>query len=133
MKTQINHLQRGHGRSGISGSNYEMRFQVAEKVKSENPERIRILFHGEEIDLFYHESNSGKTFWYCSKQLHSELVSKLVPYDKRAIEHPTLTRYEIQIDFNMNCDLLHYSRRSEQAQWKYRQPIEIPEKEIEIL
>lgn len=69
MKTQINTLQRGHGNKGIIGTSFEVRREIAQAVRAENPSAMKVVVNGIEMELTYAESTTGKSFWYESKAL----------------------------------------------------------------
>lgn len=64
MKTQINSLVRGDHRLGIVGTSHEVREAVASKVRAENPEFLRVLLRGREIELTANWSVSGRSVFY---------------------------------------------------------------------
>lgn len=133
QKTQINSLQRGHGRLGIAGTNYETRFEISERVHRENPEEINLLYKGNLYTLHIGYSVSGKTFWYTSEQLPTERVREIVPFDRKAIEHPELVSINMRLNMDMTIEFTTSRRTRVTRQWKPGQTIEIAERDITIL
>lgn len=132
MKTQINTLQKGNHIKGIAGTNHEIRYEVAQKVKNENPTSMTIRFCGHEITLDYKESSSGKSFWYESKPLHTDLVKKIWSIDNKAINEPNNVIYTFVINDLMFCEIQTMRRRHEGAIWKQGQTIHVEESEVVI-
>ncbi len=133
MKTQINNLQRGHGRQGIAGTSMEQRRQVAAKVREENPDEMTVRVKNHEYSMTLHTSKSGKTFWYTSEPLTTEQVRDILPCDTKAIDHPELVCVKFFINGDMTCEY-HTSRRvKDTRQWKPGQTIEVAEKDVTIL
>ena len=133
MKTQINTLQRGHGNKGIIGTSFEIRREVAQAVKAENPNTMRVVVNGIEMELTYAESTTGKSFWYESKALPVDIVKLIVPGDAKAINHPELVSYHFRINGDMTCEYVCSRRCSEQARWKPGQLIEVAEANVTII
>ena len=131
-KTQINNLQRGHGRLGIIGTNYDIRNEVAWKVKHENPEVLKVRYNGREYSLKYSQSLSGKSFWYTSDALPIEIIREVVPFDPKLREPENISMC-MSIDSNMFVEWHLFHRKSANAQWKFLHPIEIAERDITIL
>lgn len=132
-KTQINNLQRGHGRLGIVGTNYDIRNEVAWKVKHENPEVLNLSYKGRNYSLKYGQSLSGKTFWYTSEALPTEVVREIIPFDTKAIEHPELVEVKLHVTGEMMVEFITFRRTRTTRQWKQGQTIEIAERDITIL
>lgn len=132
MKTQINTLKRGHGNKVI-GSNYEERQRIAEMVKAENGSTLNIFHNGIEYTLNYHQSISGKTWWYESDKLPVEIVKTILPCDSKAINDSANVDVTISVDMYMKCNIRTRRRRHEGAQWKQLQPIEVEEASVTIL
>lgn len=126
-------LQRGHGRLGIPGSNYELRNEIAWKVKWENPEVLNISYKGHEYSLKYGQSLSGKTFWYTSEALPTDIVREIIPFDTKAIEHPELVEVKFHITGEMKAEFITFRRARVTRQWKQGQTIEVAERDITIL
>lgn len=133
MKTQIQHLQRGHGRQGIAGTSNEQRRQVAAKVREENPDGMTVRVKNHEYHMTLHTSISGITFWYISEQLTTEQVRDILPYDTKAIEHPELVSVTFVINGDMTCEYQTARRVKTTRQWKAGQTIEVAEKDVTIL
>lgn len=133
MKTQINNLQRGHGRQGIAGTSMEQRRQVAAKVREENPDGMTVRVKNQEYRMTLHTSMSGKTFWYTSEQLTTEQVRDILPGDTKAIEHPELVSVTFVINGDMTCEYQTSRRVKTTRQWKQGQTIEVAEKDVTIL
>lgn len=131
-KTQINGLQRGHGRLGIVGSNHDLRNEIAWKVKWENPETLRVEYKGRQYDLHYSQSLSGKSFWYTSDALPIEIIREVVPFDPK-LREPENICLHLSIDGNMFVEWHLFHRKSANAQWKFCKPIEVAERDITIL
>lgn len=131
-KTQINNLQRGHGRLGIIGTNYDIRNEVAWRVKHENPEVLNVRYNGREYSLKYSQSLSGKSFWYTSDALPLEIIREVVPFDPK-LREPENICLHLSIDSNMFVEWHLFHRKSANAQWKFCKPIEIAERDITIL
>lgn len=66
MKTQIKTLVHGttHNITGVSGTTFEIRKEISEKVIAENPEKMTIELNGQEIELTANWSLSGKSVNY---------------------------------------------------------------------
>lgn len=67
MTTQINFLVKGDHRTSTVGTKSEIRNQIANQVKSENPEKMNILLRGYEIELKANWSISHKSVTYFSE------------------------------------------------------------------
>lgn len=132
-KTQINMLQRGHGRLGIVGSSYDLRNEIAGRVKWENPETLNIRYKGHDYTLNMRQSLSGKSFWYTSEQLPTDIVREIMPTDTKAIEHPELVAYHMRVNGDMTVEYITFRRTRTTRQWKQGQTIEIAERDITIL
>lgn len=132
-KTQINNLQRGHGRLGIIGSSYDLRSEISWRVNHENPEVLNLMYKGNQYSLHISYSCSGKTFWYYTDQLPVERVREIVPFDTKAINNPELVSIRMRLNMDMTIEFVTSRRRSERAQWKPGQTIEIAERDITIL
>lgn len=132
-KTQINSLHRGHGRMGIAGSSYELRNEIAQRVKAENPETLRVEYKGRQYDLHCCQSLSGKTFWYISEQLPTDIVREIMPTDTKAIEHPELVAYYMRVNCDMTVEFFTFRRTRITRQWKPGRTIEVAERDITIL
>ncbi|MFA5299994.1 MAG: hypothetical protein WC389_17545 [Lutibacter sp.] len=64
MKSQISTLIKGDHRENVIGTSLEARNEIAKKVISENPEKLRIFFGGETIELKVNWSKSKKSVCY---------------------------------------------------------------------
>lgn len=139
MKTQINNLQRGHGRQGIVGSSYEVRNEIAEKVLAENPECIYLHVCDEEkqishyYSLHLNKSQSGKSWSYSSEPLSADEVRDILPFDTKAIEHPELVKVHFFLNQDMTCEYCTFRRTRETQTFKQGQTIEVPEANVTIL
>lgn len=133
MKTQINNLQRGHGRFGVVGTSYEVRSQIAAQVKSENPEGMTVQVGSHIYHLHYIESQSGKSFCYTTDDLPIDDVRQIVPFDGKAIANPELVRVCFRINQDMTCEYVTSRRVKTTRQWKSGQTIEVAEKNVLIL
>ena len=132
-KTQIKELRRGHGRLGIVGSSYDLRMEIAEKVRRENPEGMTVEYKGRRIELKCGKSKSGKSVWYVSDQLSSDIVREICPRDWKGIDHPELVCYQMMINPDMTVEVITNRRCGENCQWKTGQWIEIAESDITIM
>lgn len=132
-KTQINMLQRGHGRLGIVGSSYDLRNEIAGRVKWENPETLNIRYKDHDYTLNMGQSMSGKSFWYTTEQLSTDIVREIMPTDTKAIEHPELVAYYMRVNGDMTVEYITFRRTRTTRQWKQGQTIEIAERDITIL
>lgn len=132
MKTQINTLKRGHGNMVI-GSNHEERQRIGAKVKAENGNTLRILENGIEYTLNYHESTSGKSWWYESDKLPAEIVKTIIPSDSKAINDIANVDVTLHVNMDMTCEFHTRRRRHEGAQWRAGQTIEVEEANVIIL
>lgn len=132
MKTQINTLKRGHGNKVI-GSNYEERQRIAEMVKAENGSTLNIFHNGIEYTLNYHQSISGKTWWYESDKLPVEIVKTILPSDSKAINDSANVDVTLRVNMDMTCEFRTQRRRHEGAQWRAGQTIEVEEANVTIL
>lgn len=120
MKTQINQLVKGDHRTSTVGTKSEIRNQIADQVKAENPERMKISIRGFEIELKANWSISRKSVTFFSEipvALYSEFCNIGLP-----LVNP---RAFLQINGDMSVWMQTNSKKS---MWQI-----IPENEITIL
>jgi hypothetical protein len=117
----------------VIGSNHEERQRIGAKVKEENGNTLRILENGIEYTLNYHESTSGKTWWYESDKLPVETVKAILPSDSKAINDSANVDVTLQVNMDMTCEFHTRRRRHEGAQWRVGQTIEVEEASVTIL
>lgn len=103
------------------------------KVKMENPEMLTVMYRNRPFSLHYGQSLSGKSFWYISDALPLEVVSEVVPFDKKALEHPELVEVKMIINGDMTAEFVTFRRARVTRQWKSGQTIEIAERDITII
>jgi hypothetical protein len=79
------------------------------------------------------QSLIGKSFWYTSEQLPTDIVREIMPTDTKAIEHPELVAYHMRVNDDMTVEYITFRRTRTTRQWKQGQTIEIAERDIIIL
>lgn len=97
-----------------AGTDYKTRFEIADKVFTENGETIEIEILGQRLTLKRGQSCSGKTKWF-SCDLTAEQVAAI---SSRAFTYESAAKFVL----NGDCTALinFYTRRSPRAQWKHR-------------
>lgn len=132
-KTQISALQ--YGSQFVGGTNHKERERIGTIVMKENGEKLRVRLDkfDEEVELSLYTTKTGKTKYYGSKQLSTSLVKKICPFDYKAIEHPELVYYTLQIDEKMFVTVVTSRRSRVTRQWKPGRNIPLDEKDVTIL
>ena len=121
MKTQISSLVKGDHRTSTVGTKSEIRNQIADQVKAENPERMKISIRGFEIELKANWSISRKSVTYFS-EIPIALYTEFVGDFGLPLVNP---RAFLQINGDMSVWMQTNSKKS---MWQI-----IPENEITIL
>ena len=103
--------------SKYAGTNREYRYSLRELVHAENPDGMVINFFGKTFQLTRSSSLSGKTVWF-SCELSLEDVLALSIFQKSPYTYEST--YELVIDDNLTVMLRSFTRKSPNAEWKYR-------------
>lgn len=119
MKTQINNIVKGNALT--AGTNYDIRYEIADKVFAENPKTLTLNYNldGEELrfELDRCSSLSGKTQWYIG-DVTAEQACRFVEWEgakQRLIDGRY--RAHILIDSSMIVTLWIGKRRGD-GSWK---------------
>ena len=150
MKTQISHLINGQkdvvrdlnhpkynnaspatSHVGYAGSSHEEREEIANKVFDTNPHVLTVNVKGVVLNLHPYSSLSGKTRYYSASLTESEFMTIL------DLEHKPFNKHEGGYSLEVSCDMTvklnKFSRRNENATWKFRGSINLGEEFIQIL
>ena len=150
MKTQISHLINGQkdvvrdlnhtkynnaspatSHIGYAGSSHTEREETANKVFESNPNTLTVNIKGIVVNLHQYSSVSGKTRYYSGTLTESEFMAILGLERKPFNKHEG--GYSLEISSDMTVKLNKFSRRNENAMWKFRGSINIGEEFVIIL
>lgn len=113
--------------SGYAGTNRDERAEVAAKVFSENGDEMKVTIRNIELVLRRGSSTTGKTQWYSCELTSDEY--QLITAGK-TYEWPNDMKFKyFNIHLNADCTITatRYCKKSENAQWKAREWMDIDE------
>lgn len=112
---------------GYAGTNREERAAVAAKVFAENGEEMKVTIRNVELTLHRGSSTTGKTSWY-SCELTSDEYQCITA--GRTYEWPADIKFKsFSLQLNQDCTITatRYGKKSEGAEWKAREWMDIDE------
>ena len=104
---------------GYAGTNLKLRAEIAEKVIAENPDVMDVEIFGKKFRLFRSSSLSGKTIWF-STEITLDDFMLLSGYTENPFTQSKESKFELEINNDMNVLLHKWCRANDKAQMKYR-------------
>lgn len=118
---------------GYAGTNREERAAVAAKVFAENGEEMKVTIRNVELTLHRGYSTTGKTSWF-SCELTSDEYQCITA--GRTYEWPADMKFKsFSLQLNQDCTITatRYGKKSEGAEWKAREWMDIDEAFVTIM
>ena len=119
--------KKANGHNGYVGTDLTERAEVAAKVFSENGDEMKVTIRNVELVLRRGASTTGKTQWY-SCELTSDEYQVITA--GKTYEWPADMKFKsFSIQINNDCTITatRFGKRSENAQWKAREWVDIGE------
>lgn len=127
---KYNDARKAQNHDGYVGSTDSERYGIAQKVFAENPDFLKVRIRGQEYLLAKESSTTGKTSWYRREIAPAEFLDitgyTVVPYSWEC-------SFALFVQGDMAVEIQSCVRKSERAQWKFRQRWYIGEELVTIL
>lgn len=112
---------------GYAGTNRKERAAVAAKVFAENSEEMKVTIRNVELTLHRGSSTTGKTQWYSCELTSDEyqVITAGKTYDWPA--EMKFKSFDICLNADCTITATRYGKKSEGAEWKAREWMDIGE------
>lgn len=118
---------------GFAGTNRKDREAVAAKVFEENGEEMTVAIHNIVLTLHRRSSTTGKTSWYSCDLTSDEFQLITCGHTYEWPSDMKFKNFDIRINQDCTITATRFGKKSEGAEWKAREWMDIDEAFITIM